>query len=142
MPNLRDILLAAQRPSVVADCVALVDSEVAAKGGFGGIAIKGAYAVVKAVKPGIISAAVDHMLDEFVARLEPFYIEAPAEFAAHLEKNKSRVADALLGVTDARASRAANATIKKAYEKLRPSAAKHVEAAVPGVGRVVAKYIQ
>jgi hypothetical protein len=143
MPNLRELLLAGERrPSVVADCVTLVDSEVAAKGGLGGIAIKGAYAVVKAVKPGIIKEAVDRMLDEFVAQLEPFYVEAPAGFAAHLEKNRQRVADALLGVTDARAGRTGNGTIKKAYDKLRPTAAKHVEAAVPGVGRVVAKYIQ
>jgi hypothetical protein len=142
MPTLRDLLLVpGKRPAVVRDCVALVDSEVSAKGGLGGIAIKGAYAIVKAVKPGIIDEAVDRLLPDFVERLEPFYVEASTGFAAHLEKNSTRVAESLLGVTDSRIARAQNGTIKKAYEKLRPSAAKHVQSAVPGIGRVVQKHV-
>jgi hypothetical protein len=142
MTNLSELLLLpGKRPAVVKDCVSLVDSEVAAKGGLSGIAIKGAYAVVKAVKPGIINEAVDRLLEDFVGRLEPFYTESPTGFAAHLEKNSTRVAEALLGVTDSRIERANNGTIKKAYEKLRPSAMKHVQSAVPGIGRVVQKHV-
>jgi hypothetical protein len=50
------------------------------------------------------------------------------------------VAEALLSITDARAQRAKNQAIKGAYEKLRGSAKKHVEAAVPRIGRLVEKY--
>jgi hypothetical protein len=50
------------------------------------------------------------------------------------------VADALLTISDGRAARAKNAGVKKAYEKLRPTAKKNVEAAVPRLGRLVAKY--
>ena len=50
------------------------------------------------------------------------------------------VADALLAISDERAARAKNQGLKKAYEKLRPTGKKHVEAAVPRVGRLIAKY--
>src|SRR5262245_32246922 len=73
---LKDILLADdKRPQTLGDCVQLVESEVASKSGLTGIAVKGAFAVVKAVKPGFVREAVDHLLDEFVQQLEPFYAE-------------------------------------------------------------------
>ena len=40
-----------------------------------------------------------------------------------------------------RAERADNKALRSAYQKLRPTAVKHVEAAVPGIGRVIAKHI-
>ena len=51
-----------------------------------------------------------------------------------------RIADALLTISDERAARSTNGTLKKTYEKLRPTGKKHVEAAVPRVGRLIAKY--
>ena len=51
-----------------------------------------------------------------------------------------QVADALLAISDERAARAKNQGAKKAYEKLRPSGKKHVETAVPRLGRLIAKY--
>lgn len=144
MKKLRDILLEpARRPVVVNDCVQLVESEVASKGGLTGIAIKGAYAVVKAIKPGMIQDAVDHLVDDFVVRLEPFYEAQQSQggnLEAYLNGRSTEVANALLGVTDDKATRAKNATLKKTYEKLRPTALKHVEAAVPGVARVIDKH--
>jgi len=143
MANLQELLLGDTRPQVVDDCVALVDSEVAGKRGLGGIAVKGAYGVVKRIKPGIIRDAVSHLLDEFVQKLEPFYAEATEaseDVTSYWSPRKGKIADALLGVTDKRAHKADNRTIRKAYDKLRPSAQKHVEAAVPGVARIVAKY--
>ena len=146
MATLAEILLApSTRPRLVDDCVDLVDREVDTKSGLSGLAVKGAYTVVKKVKPGIIREAVDRLLDEFVSRLEPFHAafqqKGGGDFAAHLAGQPAQVADALLGVTDRRIARADNATIKKAYEKLRPMGEKHVQAAVPGVGRVVARYL-
>ena len=66
MATLKDILLVpANRPKVIADCTKLIDEEVDSKGGLTGFAIKAAYALVKAVKPGFITEAVDHMVDDF-----------------------------------------------------------------------------
>lgn len=144
MSSLTDILLAPGiRPKVVDDCVRLVDEEVASKGGLSGLAIKGAYALVKAVKPGFISEAIDHMIDDFVRRLDPFYLEAQQKnepVGPFLSSRASGVADALLAISDERAAGAKNQTVKKAYDKLRPSAKKQVEAAIPRVGRLIEKY--
>jgi hypothetical protein len=144
MSALPEVLLApGTRPKVIEDCLRLVDAEVAAKGGFTGLAIKGAYAVVKAVKPGFIAEAVDHMLPDFAKNLEPIYGEAQGagqSAVQYFPGKRGQVADALLAISDERASRAKNQTVKKAYEKLRPTGKKHVEEAVPGIARLVDKY--
>lgn len=137
------ILLPGRRGAVVDDCVALVDEQVAAKSGLSGLAIKGAYAVVKAVKPGFIREAVDHLLDEFVERLEPYYQAATSarqDVPSYFDAHAAEIANGLLGVTDARAARAHNATVKKTYEKLRPTGQKHVESAVPSIGKLIARH--
>ena len=144
MPTLKEILtVPGNRPKVVADCVTLVQEEVGSKGGLTGLAIKGAYALVKAVKPGFIAEALDGMLDDFATKLEPFWVDAQAKnepVGALMNGRAGEVADALLSISDNRAARAKNATAKKAYEKLRPTGKKHVEAAVPRLGRMIAKH--
>jgi hypothetical protein len=144
MSTLTEILLApGNRPKVVVDCVRLIDEEVDSKGGLSGLAVKGAYALVKAVKPGFVSEAVDGMLDDFVRRLEPFYAAAQVKnepVGPAMNARAGEVAEALLAISDERAQRSKNNTLRKAYEKLRPTGKKHVEAAVPRIGRLVAKY--
>lgn len=144
MPTLNDILLVpGNRPKVVADCAKLIEEEVDSKGGLTGLAVKAAFAVVKAIKPGFVNEAVDHMLDDFVKRLEPFWADAQAKnepIGALLNARAPEVADALLTISDERAAKSTNGTLKKAYEKLRPTGKKHVEAAVPRIGRLIAKY--
>jgi len=144
MATLKEILLVpGNRPKVVSDCVTVVQEEVDSKGGLSGLAIKAAYAVVKAVKPGFISEAVDHMLDDFVSKLEPFWADAQAKnepVGALMSARAGEVADSLLSISDARAAKAKNQGAKKAYEKLRPTGKKNVEAAVPRIGRMVTKY--
>jgi hypothetical protein len=144
MSTLAEILLVpGNRPKVVADSVRVIDEEVDSKGGLTGLAVKGTYAVVKAVKPGLVSEAVDGMLDDFVKQLEPFYAAAQAKnepVGPALSSRAGEVAEALLAISDGRAPRAKNQTLKKAYEKLRPTGKKHVEAAIPRIGRLIGKY--
>lgn len=136
----------AKRPVILTDCERVIAEEVDAKGGLSGMAIKAAYKVVCKVKPGIIRESMDGLLDDFIRRLEPFYEQhkgsgAGARFAPTLVGKKAEVADALLGITDDRAKRATNATLKGAYEKLRPQAKKHVEEAVPRVSRLLDQHL-
>jgi hypothetical protein len=144
MPSLKEVLTApGRRKEVIADCVTVIDQEVASKGGLTGLAVKAAYATVKAVKPGIIPHAVDDLLDEFAEKLEPFHGQAQGAsqpIDEYLGGRASEVAEALLSVTDARAKKSKHATIRKAYEKLRPSGKKHVTDAMPRVGRLLKKY--
>lgn len=131
-----------KRDHVVTQCCALIDAEVKSKGGLSGIAVKGAYGVVKAVKPKFIPEVVDGMLDEWVARIEPFYDTWTKEgggksFADYLDGRRDAAADALLQVTDGRARLSKNGSVRKMYEKMRPSAKKHVEEALPRLGRLI-----
>lgn len=132
-----------KRPRLLTDCERLIEEEVSSKGGLTGLAIKGAYKIVSALKPGVIREVMDGLLDDFVKRLEPLYAQhraangEPRAFGEFLNKRKGEVADALLGITDDRAKVAKNATMKSAYERLRPQGKKHVEDAIPRVGRTL-----
>jgi hypothetical protein len=143
--TLKDQLLAPERrPQLITDCTQLIDEEVAAKSGLTGVAVKAAYGMVKALKPGIIRESVDMLIDDFVSKMEPFYESQKKSgqgLEAYFTARSGEVADALLGVTDARAARSKNGTIKKAYESLRPKGKQHVEAAIPRLSRLVARHV-
>ena len=133
----------AKKKDVVKDCCDLIDAEVKDKGGISGLAIKAGYGAVKGVKPGFVEKFVDDLLPEFAKALEPMYDEATSKsepVAAYFAKNSEKVADALLAITDAKAARAKSGAAKGAYDKLRGSAKKNVEAAVPRLGKLVEKY--
>lgn len=145
MPTLTEQLISPpKRSAVVSDLVRLVDEEVGRKGGISGLGIKAAYTIVKAMKPSFVSEVVDGMLDDCVRRLEPIYAECVAEgpgpHASRLQSRAGRVADALLGVTDARAEKTTHTSLKKTYLKLRPTAKRNVEEAVPGLGKLLDKH--
>jgi hypothetical protein len=147
VPTLKELLCAPDiRWNVIRDTAQLVDSEVSAKSGISGLAIKAGYKAVKAIKPSLIPDAIDSMLDRFVEKLEPFYTDWAASksqgFDQFLSGRSSQVANALLGVTDDRARTIQNNTIKKTYETLRPTGEKNVVAAIPGLGRMLTKYVK
>jgi len=143
MSTLKDILSRpGSRPQVVRDCEQIIEEEVASKG-FAGIPIKAAYAVVKAIKPGFIPEVIEGLLDDFADRLDPLYQAAKAKnepIAAYFGARAGEAAEALLGITDLRAQRAKNQVVKTAYQKMRPMAKKHTEAAIPRVSKMIAKH--
>ncbi|QFU85258.1 hypothetical protein [Amycolatopsis sp. YIM 10] len=143
--TLKEILLdSGRRPAVVTDLQNLVDEEVSDKGGVSGAVVKTGYAAVKKIKPGIIPAAVDTLLDDFAGALEPFYgdykAKGGADFGAYLSGRSDEAADALLSVTDARADKSSRDSIKKVYGKLRPNGKKNVEEALPRLGKLIDKH--
>lgn len=145
MPSLPDLLLRPEvRPQVVDGCVAVVEREVAGKRGLGGTAIKAGFAVVSKVKPGFVRDVVSNLLPDFAAALDSMYRESASEiadasestiadaFVRRVERERSRAAEALLGVTDRKID-GARPSVRKAYARLRPAAREHVEAALPGL---------
>jgi hypothetical protein len=142
--NLNDVLKDdAQRASIIEDVVRLIDGEVAKQRGISGVAVKAGYKLVQGVKPGFVRNVVQALLPEFAAALEPIRAKAVSQgqsvsgyFAAHTQE----IAEALLAVTDGRAQRSEHGSVKGAYSKLRGSARKNVEAAVPGLGAIIEKY--
>ena len=134
------------RDSVVVDCCAIIDRHVSAKSGLSGIAIKGAYKAVKAIKRGFVTNVVDALLDEWVEKLTEFEREHEAKggqgaLADYLVAEKGRVAQALVEVTDKRAESTKHKTAKKFYLRLRDKALQNVEDAVPDLAGLVTKYV-
>ena len=144
MPTLQEVLSdKSTRAALVEDCTKLIDDEVQKKGGLSGVAIKTGYKVVKGLKPGFIREATDALIDEFANRLQPFADEAKEkdkDVTTYFGSERSRVAEALLGITDQRAERSSKKVVTGTYYKLRPTGKKHVEEAAPGVGRLVEKH--
>jgi hypothetical protein len=132
----------AKKKAVVSDCVRLVDEEVASKGGLSGLAVKAGYAAVKGIKPGFIAEVVEKLLPEWAAVLDPIWDEGKqkGDAAAHMVASKSRTAEALLSVTDAKAQHAKSAIVRSTYSKMRGSAKKNVEEAVPRLAKLVQKH--
>lgn len=146
MSSIKDRLLDPDvRPHLVRDCCGLIDNSVKSTKGFSGIAVKGAYSTVKAIKRGFVEGVVDALLDEWIARLETFEQEhvksgRTDKLSAYIVEHKDRVAEALITVTDARAETTKHKTAAKFYNRLRPSALQHVNDAIPALAGLVDKY--
>lgn len=144
MTSLADVLTSDdKRKQVVDDCVVVLDQEVHDKGGLSGIAIKGAFRTIQGISPGFVRNVVNDLLPEFAKAADPVYQEAKTKsipVSRHFETEAGRVADALLAITDRRAQRTKYGSAKKLYETLRGTAKKHVEAAMPRVGKLIEKY--
>lgn len=142
--NLNDVLSdEAKRAAIVEDVCRLVDDEVGKQKGIGGVAVKAGYRLVQGVKPGFVRRVVESLLPEFAAALEPFRARAVAEgqpVQRYFAANAPEVAEALLAVTDGRARSSEHGSVKGAYGKLRGSARKNVERAVPGLGGIIESY--
>jgi phage-related tail fiber protein len=144
MTTLPELLTSdAKKVEVVEDCCALIDAEVKDKGGISGLAIKAGYATIKGIKPGFVKQVVSDLLPDFASALDPIYQDAKSQSAAVADffaNNATRVADALLTITDGKAQRSKSGVVKGTYDKLRGSAKKNVEAAAPRLGKMVEKY--
>ncbi|MBC7171658.1 MAG: hypothetical protein H5U40_04490 [Polyangiaceae bacterium] len=144
MPSLIDALANENTLTEAAkDYCALIDDEVEKKSGLSGMAIKAGYKTVNSVKPGFIEKVVKDLLPEFARALAPLESEAQAKgqpVSSYFPANASRVADALLAITDQKAERSQNKVVKGAYGKLRGMAKSHVEAAVPGLAVLAQKH--
>ena len=144
MADLKSVLTEpTRRRQVVRDAEALLDAEVDSKGGLSGLAIKAGYAAVKNIKPGFIRHVVVDLLPEFATALDPLFQEAKTKavpVTSHFNANAGRVADALLSITDGKAQRSTSGVVKGTYERLRGTAKKNVEQAVPRLGKVIEKH--
>ena len=143
--TLQDALLAPEtKPQVVADARALVDQQVKDKSGVTAAPLKLGYKTVTSFAPTYLNDTIDSMLPEFIAQLEPFWADfaasGSARFGDYLAKRGPEVSEALLAVTDNMATNSGRAAIVKAYQMVRGSAGKNIEAALPALGAMVQKY--
>lgn len=132
-----------KRRAVVDDCVQLIEAEVGSKGGISGIAIKAAYKTVKGLRPGIIPMAMNHLLDDFAAKIDPLWQECQTSGTSprtFFSSRKEQVANALLSITDHRRDHSDNRVMITAYNQLRPKAAAYIGEATPRLADLIAKH--
>ncbi|MEH1925427.1 DUF6918 family protein [Nostoc sp.] len=131
-----------KKAMVIEDCCNMIEGQLASKSGMSGIALKTAFAALKGIKPGYIPYVVEQILPQCFTALDPIWSKGiekgdPIEY---LSVNRSDTADALLSVTDARVKSAKRPIVRGTYEKLRGSAKRHVEEAVPDLANVINNY--
>jgi hypothetical protein len=148
MSKLADKLpLPDKRDEIVDACLRLLEDEVRKKRGVSGLAVKAGFKMMKAFKPGAVRNAIDAMFDEFIEALEPHHTDFEGDdgggtFGAFMKTRSGRIAEDLVGVTDRRADTSKHKTLVKGYRKMRPSAVRNVDEAVPGLADVMDRYYQ
>lgn len=148
MGKMEEILLESQTKSRVSDdCLALIDSEVASKKGAAGLVIKAGYRSFRALKPGIVEAAVGHLLPRFARIMDRYYEEfkavgASGVFEDWIAAKADPVAEDLLAITDEVVANSEIKSIKPIYSGLRKMGKNNVAAAVPAMGRLITKYAE
>ncbi|MGB3292905.1 MAG: hypothetical protein WBB01_07965 [Phormidesmis sp.] len=134
----------AVRDRIAADCTQLIDTQVAAKRGLGGMALKAAYGAVKGLGGDYILGAVKRLLPEVAEALDPLWAEGvkTGDPVAYLSENSDRTAEVILSTTDQRIERkASGGIIGASYKKLRKSVKNDVATAVPGLAQIIDKHI-
>ncbi|WP_353931362.1 hypothetical protein WJM97_01810 [Okeanomitos corallinicola TIOX110] len=131
-----------KRKKLVDNCTTLLDEQVAAKSGISGLAIKAGYAAIKGISPRYCAGAIERLLPESFAVLDPLWDEGlqTGDPVKHITNNSSRTADLLLSITDIRIKKSNNTAVKGVYNKLRNSAKQHIEEAVPSLAKVIDEY--
>jgi hypothetical protein len=132
-----------KRPQVIADCQILLDAEVADKRGISGKFVKLAFKTVKSFRPNMIGRAMDDLLDDFAAQVDPYWADCQSSGAnpqAFFSSRRTEIANALLTITDERARNSPNPVLVKAYKSLRGKAVEHIGAAMPRFSSLVSKH--
>ncbi|WP_445633354.1 DUF6918 domain-containing protein [Nostoc sp. DSM 114161] len=137
-----ELLNSNKKAMVVEDCCNLLETQVASKSGISGMALKAAFGALKGIKPGYIPYAVEQLLPQCFTAIDPIWNEGvqKGDPVGYVIANSSDTADALLSVTDARLKTVKRQIVRGTYEKLRGSAKKHVEEAIPDLANIIDKY--
>lgn len=130
-----------RRAALVDACVRAVEDEVRGKSGLTGMALKTGYAAFQKVKPNMTRAGVVRLLPEMAPVLDRLWAQAGADPGAWFLQHRGRVADELLGVTDAVATRSHHTVLVRMYRALRGTAHEHVAAGVPRLASILGSHL-
>lgn len=127
-----------RRPEAVRVLSNVVEEEVKAKSGIGGMALKTGFAAATKIRPDLVPTAVDRLLPQFAEKLEPHWLaRGDQPFGDYLVAHAGQVSDELLAVTDAKMRNPNLAAIAKVYATLRPKAKQQVSEALPRLGAAI-----
>lgn len=138
--NLVDIISKpGNREIFLSDSCQMLDRHIQSRSGIPGLALKASFAAIKGIRPNYIPSTMDSLLVDFAAILDPIWQEArnTNDWGAYFINNKTRVANALLSVTDARVKVSTTPVAKGAYAKQRASANQEVESIVPELVKII-----
>jgi len=133
--------------AVLIDGMRVLDEEIARRSGIGGMAIKGAYKVIKNIQGGrTLEKAVKVLMPEFIDKLDPYFARFQEEgtgktWEEYLRPHYDSLADQLLAVTDQKIQATDNRAVRGTYDKLRPKARKEVIASLPALSRMMERYM-
>ena len=134
-----------RREKLVADCVRVIEAQIASRGPIRRLALGAGLAVLDAIKPRALPRAVGALLPEFAAALDPLYqrflADKRAEFSQFLDAHPDEAVHALIAVTDRRVRASAHAAVRSAYARLRPRAESEVRDALPVLGRLLSAHL-
>jgi hypothetical protein len=132
-----------KRPAVISDCVRMLDAEVSGKRGLSGVAVKAGFKAIKKFKPDIVPSALEDLIDDFAAKVDPFWLECQSNgqsAGSFFVAKKTAIANALLEITDDRAQKSRHRSLVKAYKGLRGKAVDHIGAAMPRFSEIVVRH--
>jgi len=143
MKTLAQTLLADddRREALIANCVELIEQQVAARGPIRRLALSAGIGLLNAIKPHALQRAVSALLPDFADALDPLYRQfqqsQSADFSRFMAEHSAAATSALIGVTDRRMQASQNAGVRAAYARLRGTAESEVSAALPGLARIL-----
>ncbi|AWR14736.1 hypothetical protein B11Q_00006 [Corynebacterium diphtheriae] len=139
-------LLDTKRTALAAELAGFIDRSVSQSSAISGVALKGAVAAAKKVRPDIVTKGAERLLPEVVEVLDPYWASFEASDSTHfgefLEQHKSEVSDKILEVADRNAEKVDMPALKKAYGSLRGKAASFIEPNLPGLGQIMQNYMK
>ena len=145
MGKLTALLENSRRDALISDVVDLVESHVAQRSGVRGVALRAAMAAVHRLLPDAIPRTVTRLLPDLVAALGPLHERSRAangaDFARFLKRDKAQVAEAMLGIADARVEHSTNGALKAFYARFRSTAEHEAEGLVPALADVLARHM-
>lgn len=145
MKTLKDILLAPhQKDALLADCVKLLESQIAELRGLKGMALKTTVNMLKSAKPHVLDRAVAVLIPAFTEALEPLHRQfrksGDRDFSLFLQKHAQETTDALLSVADARIVNGSDAA-RSVYAKFRGTAESQILHALPRLSKLLSGYL-
>jgi hypothetical protein len=135
----------ARRVELIADLVAMVERHAAQRTGLRGITLRTGLAAVRRKLPDAVPRTVTRLLPDLVGALEPLQAQSksatPAEFATFLKRDRTLVAETLMGIADARVERSTNAALKSFYARFRSTAEHEAEDLIPALADALARHL-
>lgn len=146
MSTLAEILLAEpQREALVADCVQLIETQVASRGTVRRLTLKAAMSALNTIRPNAVQRGIEKLLPDFATALEPLYQRfrqtGGRDFSRFLHDHPEETVQALIEVTDRRGREHGNAGVRSTYERMRSTAESEMRAALPGFSRVIGRRV-